>query len=115
AAHALRACCPPRGLARLGAARRRAGHSGEDCQRCARVACLLPPEGAGPPWGGPAAGRPFWRRLPTLRTRCVLAAPRGGWPALGRPGGGPAILAMTANAAHALRACCPPEGSGTPC
>ncbi len=39
--------------------------------------------GAAPPWSGPAVGR-----APTPRKLRLLAAPRGGCPALERSGGG---------------------------
>ncbi|CAB3719160.1 Uncharacterised protein [Achromobacter denitrificans] len=84
AARALRVCRAPRGLRRLGAARRRRGYSfGGGCrpQRCTCFACVLRSEGAAPPWGGPAAARLFF------------------W----RGGVGP-------SAARALRVCCAPRG-----
>ncbi len=95
AAHALRACCPPRGLPRLGAARRRGG-------------CSCVESGPRAESGSPHAAH-------ALRACC----PPRGLPRLGaarRRGGcscvesGPRAECGSPHAAHALRACCPPGG-----
>jgi len=48
-----------------------------------------------------------------VRALCALAASRGGWPALGRPGGGPAILAEAVDASM-VRALCALAASRAP-
>ena len=48
----------------------------------ATACAALPPEGAAPPWGGPAAGL----MTPTLATACAALPPEGAAP----PWGGPA-------------------------
>ncbi len=73
--------------------------------RASRACC--PPEGAARPSGG------YRMWAPTLRTLCVLAAPRGGCPAFGRPGGRATIGCGPPRCAR-FACLLPPEGAARP-
>ncbi len=70
----------------------------------AAARAALPPEGANPPWGGPAVDcvAPTLEGVaPTLGTACPSLPPEGANPPLGRPGGG-VVLPPTSPAVFTL-------------
>ncbi|MPT43408.1 MAG: hypothetical protein E2599_07890 [Klebsiella sp.] len=71
---------------------------------------MLPPEGAAPPWGGPAAARLGCGPPRCARFACLLP-PKGAAPPWERPGGGAAILLEGGGPAlHVLCVCCALRG-----